>query len=166
MPRRKLIETPETAEPKENPAYELLRVKQQKEADARQAEIDRRNAESIFFIHCPRGVGHHAAYLTETPPNRIEPRHWYSVHKPSPEDGWDTPFIPCQECFMSGESREWRAALKPIRQADGQYHFSIAAPAKHVFGQVRRDEYEARLRRVSLTEPVKTEPAPTMGATE
>ena len=166
MPRRKQIETPDTAEPKENPAYELLRVKKQKEADAREAEIAKKNADNIFHGKCPRDARHHAFYLTEAPPNRIEPRHWYSVHKPSPDDGWDKPGIPCQECFMEGESREWLAPLRPYRQKDGQFHFGISIPSKHVYGQVSREEYEARLRRVSLKEPeMKSTEAPTMAPT-
>lgn len=145
--------------PRTNRAAEMLKSKTLRDAKKRAEAEERDNEAMAYFLICPRvgwnaetKTGHVAAWLTEKPQGgRIHPGMWESLHHRA-GDPWTHQYIPCQECYVEGESRPWNVHVRPAPRGDGSYDFVLAAERKYVIGSIPRAELEAR--RESLEESV------------
>lgn len=124
----------------------LLLAKQRVEAERRVEEYQRDRDENVHYLKCPRIGTHHAAYLVG-PYERgdwIEPSDWFSILKPESVAVWTRDHIPCQECYLSGETRAWSPHVHAQRTEEGSFRFKPSAKLEYVVGKCSREQLETR----------------------
>jgi len=120
-------------------AAAILLSEDKKRAKKAVADNEMLNAESLFYIRCPRYTEHMGMFFTEYPTGPIHPGMWFSLVHTAGDPYFEREVV-CQECLADGDNgvHLW---LTPKMMPDRNISFVVAPPpaTKCIFPISRRD---------------------------
>ena len=149
------LDAPTTAAKKPNRAQAILAAKAERDAREEAARRAKEEAENLYYLACPRVEGHMAAFLTKLPESGLITAEIWETWYHKAGERWDMRKIPCQECWLLEQGREWEASVRPVQNPSGGFNFYVVGSRNAVIKSVPREMLNVR--KAQIAEATKTE---------